>query len=102
MGLSRGRELAREFSTKPNVFVKYLCDADQTRVDTALNGWKAEGGTPQGIQDWRKILDDRDVDVLVCAAPNHWHAPATILACALANMSTARNPVAITHRKGSG
>ena len=27
----------------------------------------------------RRILDDKEVDALICAAPNHWHAPATIL-----------------------
>ncbi len=36
---------------------------------------------PQVVLDMRKILDDRSVDVLVCAAPNHWHAPATIMGC---------------------
>ena len=32
--------------------------------------------------DFRTILDDKEIDVFVCAAPNHWHAPASILACA--------------------
>src|SRR5437870_6159864 len=36
---------------------------------------------PGGASDFRKALDDKEVDVLVCAAPNHWHAPATILGC---------------------
>ena len=33
------------------------------------------------VKDFRRILDDGSVDALVCAAPNHWHAPATIMAC---------------------
>jgi predicted dehydrogenase len=36
---------------------------------------------PKGVTDFRRILDDPEVDVLSIAAPNHWHAPATILAC---------------------
>jgi hypothetical protein len=35
---------------------------------------------PQAITDFRKILDDSEVDALFCEAPNHWHGPATILA----------------------
>jgi predicted dehydrogenase len=82
MGLSRGRELVRQFARQPNVEVRYVCDADQQRVDACLAAMK-EGGTSiaQGVQDFRRILDDDQIDALVCAAPNHWHAPATILAC---------------------
>src|SRR5690606_1901164 len=29
----------------------------------------------------RRMLDDKDLDIFICAAPSHWHAPATILAC---------------------
>src|SRR5208283_4003813 len=36
---------------------------------------------PQAVKDFRKILDDKNVDALTIAAPNHWHAPAAILAC---------------------
>ena len=83
MGLSRGRELAREFSLHPNVRIKYLCDTDQVRVDSALQGWKAETvPKPIATKTWTDILDDDEVDILICAAPNHWHGPATILACA--------------------
>jgi predicted dehydrogenase len=82
MGLSRGRALAVGFSKQPNVEVKYVCDTDSTRSESAV---KLVEGTakkaPQAITDFRRILDDKDVDILVCAAPNHWHAPATIMAC---------------------
>lgn len=80
MGLSRGRSLAVSFAKRPNVEIKYTCDVDS---DRAASGAKLVAGTgakaPQAIGDFRRILDDKSVDVLICAAPNHWHAPATIL-----------------------
>jgi predicted dehydrogenase len=83
MGLSRGRGLAASFSKVPNVVVKYACDADEKR---ARSGAESLGNLmeqpPQAITDFRRILDDPEVDALICAAPNHWHAPATILGCA--------------------
>lgn len=82
MGLSRGRALANTFAKAPNVSIKYLCDTDTNRADACqAQIAKIEGQSPTAIQDFRKILDDEEVDVLVCAAPNHWHAPATILGC---------------------
>jgi predicted dehydrogenase len=82
MGLSRGRALAQQFARQTNVELRYVCDADQLRVDACLAALKeANLSTGQGVQDFRRILDDPQVDALVCAAPNHWHAPATILAC---------------------
>lgn len=82
MGLSRGRALAHTFSKMPNVSIKYLCDADTNRADSCrAQIAKIDGQNPEAVQDFRRILDDEEVDVLVCAAPNHWHAPATILGC---------------------
>ena len=83
MGLSRGRSLAVSFAKHPGVEIKYVCDTDKNRVASCVK--LVEGAAkkaPQGISDFRRILDDPEVDVLVCAAPNHWHAPATIMACA--------------------
>ncbi|MDZ4861319.1 MAG: Gfo/Idh/MocA family oxidoreductase [Candidatus Hydrogenedentes bacterium] len=82
MGLSRGLALTSIFAAEPNVEVRYVCDADSNRVaDGAAAVEKAGKAAPKGITDFRQILDDKEVDVLVCAAPNHWHAPATILGC---------------------
>lgn len=83
MGMSRGKALAKTFAGRPGVHVKYVCDIDSQRAAAAQKDIEkiAEKG-PQVIGDFRKILDDAEVDALVCAAPNHWHAPATILGCA--------------------
>ena len=34
----------------------------------------------KGVSDFRRALEDKDVDALAIAAPDHWHAPATLLA----------------------
>lgn len=83
MGMSRGRALAQAFAAHPDVEVKYVCDVDSERAGAAAESvGKRAAKAPQAIGDFRRILDDASVDALICAAPNHWHAPATILACA--------------------
>jgi len=82
MGLSRGQALANEFAREQNVEVKYVCDVDKDRAASgAKNIESAVGRSPEAIGDFHQILEDKSVDALICAAPNHWHAPATILAC---------------------
>ncbi len=83
VGLSRGMALARQFVQRPGVEVAYVCDVDRNRLEQGVASIeKATGQAPQGVTDFRRILDDRDVDALVVATANHWHAPAAILACA--------------------
>jgi predicted dehydrogenase len=83
MGLSRGAAHIEALLALPNVEVAYVCDVDDPRLAA---GAKLAAGKqpkpPQTVKDFRRILDDRSVDLLTIAAPNHWHAPATILACA--------------------
>lgn len=82
MGLQQGRRLATLFAQQPNVEVRYVCDVDSTRAKSCAehlaNGVRKK---PNAITDFRFILDDKQIDTLVCAAPNHWHAPDTIFAC---------------------
>src|SRR5688572_15706865 len=78
MGLSRGLAHAKGFASLPGVEVKYVCDVDKNRALAAAKSVEGVGGkAPEAITDFRRILDDKDVDALTCAAPNHWHAPAT-------------------------
>jgi predicted dehydrogenase len=82
----RGTEHAKSFAKQANVEVAYVCDVDKNRAGKAAEEVnkivsKAAGKAPQAVQDFRKILDDKAVDVVVVATCNHWHAPAAILAC---------------------
>jgi predicted dehydrogenase len=81
MGLSRGLSLASDLLKIPGVELKYLCDVDQKRSAAGIKSIADKGGDAMPVQDFRTMLDDKEVDALFCAAPNHWHGPATILGC---------------------
>ena len=78
----RGRGLLRDFSRLPDVDVAYICDADQASLERARQVLAGEGKPmPKTTYDMRHLFDDQQVDAVVVATPDHWHAPATILAC---------------------
>jgi predicted dehydrogenase len=72
----------RNLAPRDDVDIAYLCDVDATRFERASEIIDAAGRpAPKRVQDFRKILDDREVDALVVATNIHWHALPTILAC---------------------
>ena len=78
---SRGYALAQTFASQPNCNVIHICDVDSRAVDKCrkmLGGIQDVQTTPFG--DFRKSLESNDIDALVIAAPDHWHAPAALLA----------------------
>jgi predicted dehydrogenase len=78
----RGAGLAVTFAKQPGVTVAYVCDVDSNRLAKAAKDVESVAkSAPKPVRHFRKILDDKDVDVLVVATPNHWHAPAAILGC---------------------
>jgi predicted dehydrogenase len=83
MGIGgRGTGLARMFAGRNDVEIAYLCDADTRRFARAQAAVEQTQDRPvQCVQDFRRILDDPAVDVLINATPDHWHGLGTILAC---------------------
>jgi predicted dehydrogenase len=81
----RGGSHISEFAgkgEKHGTQITYLIDPDSRLFEGRSNNVKRAGGnTPTCVQDFRRALDDKNVDVLSIAAPNHWHAPLTIFAC---------------------
>jgi predicted dehydrogenase len=82
MGLNgRGMVPAHAFATGANTTVGYLIDVDSNVLaKAAAEVSKLQATPPKTIGDFRRALDDKSVDALVIAAPDHWHAAATILA----------------------
>jgi len=101
MGVSRGSALANVFASLPDVEVRYVCDTDQNRLNAFQESLaKKVSYEVKGVQDFRRILDDAEVDALVCAAPNHWHAPASILACVAGKHVYVEKPCSHNAREG--
>lgn len=82
MGLHRGEQHVEGFLAQLGVEVAYLCDVDSRAFEASAKRLSAQKRPPVHVSDFRRILDDPTVDALSIAAPNHWHAPATIMACA--------------------
>jgi len=83
MGLNgRGMVFARSFSRGKNTAVAYLCDVDSTVLGKAMSATQGQATAAKAVTDIRRVLDDKDVDAIVIAAPDHWHAPATLMALA--------------------
>lgn len=82
MGLNgRGQVHAQNFAKAANSEVAYLCDVDSTVLAKRMaEAAKLQARAPKAIGDFRRALDDKNVDALVIAAPDHWHTPATVLA----------------------
>lgn len=84
----RGNALAEAFARVGGAEVAYVCDVDERAVERTVGAVSErqddrdplQERRPEGVKDFRRILEDDDVDALVIAAPDHWHAPATLLA----------------------
>ncbi len=102
MGVNgRGSALARSFSAQPDAEVAYVCDVDERAIDKVTNSLVSLGAKkPQGVKDFRKLLDDKSIDVLVVAAPDHWHGPATILGCDAGKHVYVEKPACHNPREG--
>lgn len=77
MGMNHLRLLAK----RTDVTVAYVCDVDANRLtNAAKESAKRSGIDPKAVKDMRYIFDDRHVDAVFLATPDHWHAPAALLA----------------------
>ena len=102
MGVNgRGGAIAKNMLATGQVDIAYLCDVDHRASDrVAKTVGKKQSKSPQSVKDFRRILDDQSVDALVCAAPNHWHAPATILGCSAGKHVYVEKPCSHTPAEG--
>src|SRR5438552_6859145 len=74
----RGRFVARFIREAPNVSYGAVADVYKRNGETARE-WA--GSDARFYSDFRKLLDQKDIDAVQIATPDHWHAIATVLAC---------------------
>jgi predicted dehydrogenase len=72
----------RNYAKVSNVRLAAICDVDERLFPKALaNVEEATGHRPKTYTDIRRLLEEKEIDAVSIAAPNHWHALATIWAC---------------------
>jgi len=76
----RGKMLIDSFSTAGGVDILYICDPEKGAREGGLKLAQSQGFSPQGLEDFRTILDPNKIDALAVAAPDHWHTAAGVLA----------------------
>jgi len=77
----RGRALVRGF-IDCGARITHLCDLNEQRLETlAKELASVQNHTPKKLSRMEQVFDTREVDAVVVATPDHWHAPASILAC---------------------
>lgn len=97
MGMNHLRSLV----TYPDVEIAYVCDPDANRANQAGRAVeKATGKRPRVVKDMRRLLEDKTLDAVFIAAPDHWHAPASLLALEAGKHVYVEKPMAHNIREG--
>lgn len=91
---NRGNQVADDWMKhKDSVFVA-ACDVAKDRLDeTAAKLGRVQGNTLDVYEDYRRILERKDVDAVFIATPDHWHGPMTVEACAAGKDVYVEKPV---------
>ena len=94
----RGRHDAALFNKVANVEVGWICDVDESRRQLAARELGVSAG---GVaSDLRRLLDEKSIDAVLIATPDHWHSPAAILACDAGKHVYVEKPISHNIREG--
>ncbi|MHB1034507.1 MAG: Gfo/Idh/MocA family protein [Pirellulales bacterium] len=78
----RGSQHVAGFAARPDCEVAYLADVDTSYFAASAASIKnVQKRVPKTVQDFRRALDDKSLDAIVVATPDHWHALATVWGC---------------------
>jgi len=77
----KGKEHIKGFRAIPGVQIVALCDCDTAFLDLEAQRFKERNESIQRYTDYRKLLENKDIDAVVIVTPDHWHALMTVWAC---------------------
>ncbi|MCG3198299.1 MAG: Gfo/Idh/MocA family oxidoreductase [Candidatus Omnitrophica bacterium] len=93
----RAGSLLRGFQANEDVQLVALCDVYKKTLDKRVS---EAGGAVDAHEDFRRLLDRKDIDAVVIVTPDHWHALQTILACQAGKDVYVEKPLTRTIREG--
>ena len=98
---SRGTALAMNFARQADAEVIHVVDVDSRATAKCIKSvTERQDRTPEGFVDLRRSLDSQDVDALVIAMPDHWHAPAALMAMKAGKHVYLEKPCSHSPREG--
>jgi predicted dehydrogenase len=71
----RGNGLANEFNDLDGVRIVALCDVDSNVLEQRVKQYKDRNQSVTGYGDYRRMLEDKSIDIIAVATPDHWHVP---------------------------
>lgn len=85
------------FAKQPDVEIAAVCDVYEPNLQKGL---KATDGKAKNYKDFRELLDRRDIDAVIVATPDHWHALQTVVACQAGKDVYVEKPISTTVEEG--
>ena len=92
-----GTENMASFLKHPGVEIGAVCDVYQPRLE---KGVQDAGGRAKAYKDFRQVLDDKDIDIVIIATPDNWHALLAVLACQAGKDVYVEKPISTTLEEG--
>ncbi len=98
----RGNGMAKTFANQPNTKVSVLCDVDSRVFSKVIKtlSTSQQKDEPAIEKDCRKVMQNKDVDAIYIATPDHWHAPLTIMGCKAGKHVYVEKPLSHNPREG--
>ena len=94
---ARGRQVLRFFQEDPTIEIAALCDI----YDAQLQQTREQiGGSPKEFTEYRKLLDEPNLDAILIATPDHWHRDIAVAACDSGRDVYIEKPLTYTYEEG--
>ena len=98
---SRGTFVMTTFQKSPNVRVEAICDVYEPNLERALStAAKAQSSAPKAYRNYKHLLEDKNIDAVLIATPEHWHAQMVLDALAAGKDVYVEKPLCHTPEEG--